>query len=75
MKIVDVGQLNASSAKKISKVISKKLKENESKTKSKIDLGKLAEKLAERKERAMAESDGKSGKGKENKEKDEEDDE
>ena len=71
MKIVDVGQLNASSAKKISKVISKKLKENESKTKSKIDLGKLAEKLAERKERAMVES---GGKGKKEKEGDEDDD-
>ena len=57
MKTIDVGGLARSSAKKITSVISKKLKENEVKQgKNKINLGKLAEKLAERKEKAMAES-------------------
>lgn len=56
MKTIDVGGLAKSSAKKITSVISKKLKENEKNTNSKIDLGKLAEKLAERKERATIEA-------------------
>jgi uncharacterized protein YoxC len=62
MKTIDLGRLNTSSAKKITSVISKKLKENEKKASSKIDLGKLAEKLAERKEKATVE---KAGEGKE----------
>jgi len=59
MKTVDLGRLSSSSAKKITSVIGKKLKENRdslNKIKSKIDLGKLAEKLAERKEKAMADA-------------------
>jgi hypothetical protein len=56
MKKIDLSKAPLSSASKITSAISKKLKENENKTKSKIDLGKLAEKLAERK--AKAEEEG-----------------
>jgi len=56
MKTIDLGKFSSSNTKKIISVIGKKLKENENKTNSKIDLGKLAEKLAERKEKALAEN-------------------
>jgi hypothetical protein len=60
MKKIDLSKAPLSSASKITSAISKKLKENEDKTKSKIDLGKLAEKLADRKARAEEDnSDGK----------------
>ena len=55
MKTVNLGGFKTSNSKEITSVIGKKLRDNEKKSNSKIDLGKLAEKLAERKEKITSE--------------------
>ena len=55
MKKVDLTRPGTTSPKKIVETIGKKLKENKDKIDSKVDLGKIAEKMAERRERVMGE--------------------
>ena len=57
MKKINLGQLASSDATRITSVISKKLKENDKKSKGKINLVDLAEKLADRKLLAETEED------------------
>lgn len=57
MKKIDLGQAPLSTSKKIASVIGKKLEENKEKISSKIDLGKIAEKLSERRQKALSETE------------------
>lgn len=57
MKKINLTKPGDSNPKKILESIGKKLKENKDKIDSKVDLAKIAEKMAERRERILSEDE------------------
>ena len=53
MKTIDLRRPGTPNPSKIVETIGKKLKETRDKIESKVDLGKIAEKMAERRERVL----------------------